>query len=187
MRSAYKLVGPEPASPTLEIPGQVKTDPGIMIEASVDDILLTPYEQIEFEKLSSGLLAQLAVQEYEPFVATSALGQLAIRNVDEAQQAALAILDHDWDRYLTAYALKILFSRDPSTAIEWMTMHLPACMDAEILAAMMENVMADSTHFENKQGRELIERLRNRVREISADEFSDQRERSSFLSMVPAR
>jgi hypothetical protein len=159
-----------------------------MSEPSIDDLPLTPYEQIEFEKLSSGLLLQLAVQEYEPFSATTALGELAMRNAPEARQAALAILDHyEWDRYLTAYALKILFRREPDPAIAWMMTHLPACTDAVILAAVIDNVMGDPIHFENGPGREFVKLLRARVCAIPADEFKDQEERASFLTRTSDR
>jgi hypothetical protein len=158
-----------------------------MSEPTFDDLLLTPYEQIDFKKLSSELLVQLAVQRYEPFIATCALGQLAVRDGDEARDAALAVLDQDWDHYLTASAITILFSRDPHAAMSWMTAHLPACTDAVILGAMVENVMSDVSRFENAQGRGLIALLADRVREHPADRFSDPEEVSSFLDMATSR
>lgn len=155
-----------------------------MTEPSIDDLLLTPYEQIRFEELSSSLLAKLAVQQYEPFIATSALGQLSVRSADEGRAAAVAILEDDWDRHLTAYALTTLFSYEPGAAIDRMRMRLPSCTDPLILSAMVENVMADPTQFENADGQEFVRGLADRVRATSPEEFSDQEERSAFLAMA---
>lgn len=82
-------------------------------EPALDDLLITPHDQIPFDRLTSGTLEQLAVQEFEPFVATTALGELAIRRAAEGRRAALTILDHVWDRHLTAYALAVLFRYAP--------------------------------------------------------------------------
>jgi hypothetical protein len=153
-----------------------------MSEPPLDDLLITPHDQIQFDRLSPGLLEQLAIQEFEPFVATTALGELAIRRADEGRPAALAILEHDWDRYLTAYALTILFSYDPDAAIDRMATRLPPCQDAVVVAAMVENVMADSTRFEDVRGTELVRLLRERVRELPAEDFSDQEERAALAA-----
>lgn len=162
----------------LAVPGGEMTDPGI------DELLITPYEQIKFEQLSPQTLEKLAVQEFEPFIATDALAELASRRVDEGRRAALTILDHPWDRHLTAYAMTVLFSYDPTTGIDRMNAIVAQCSDAKILAAMVENVMSDWAQFETADGRALVRALAKRLHDVPPDEFTDIEEREVFLQRV---
>lgn len=156
-----------------------------MTEPLLDDLLITPHDQIRFDALSPGLLEKLAVQEFEPFIATTALGELAIRRADEGRRAALEILAHDWDRHLTAYALTVLFAYDPTSTIAQMSTRLPQCEDPKILGAMVENVMSDWTLFENAAGRAFVRALSKRLQSVAPDaEFTDLEERSAFLAIA---
>lgn len=47
-----------------------------------------PDEQIDYGALSANMLAQLAVQRDEPFIATSALGELGQRGDEHASKVA---------------------------------------------------------------------------------------------------
>jgi hypothetical protein len=52
---------------------------------------------------------------------------------------------------------------------------------------MVENVMSDPARFEDVRGTDLVRLLRDRVRELLAEEFSDQEEREAFLAMATQR
>jgi len=83
------------------------------VENGVDQLLLLADDQIDYDDLSVGVLVELAVQRNEPFVATSALGRLAVRFPTDFISAAQTILRAPWDRHLTSYALQTLFSERP--------------------------------------------------------------------------
>jgi hypothetical protein len=154
-----------------------------MSDLPVDDYLLVPHDQIDFASLPVATVLGLAVQVIEPFVATSALGELAVRDVPEVRAAALQILSAPWDRYLTAYALTCLFGTDSAAAMDEMVRLLPDCRDGEVLAAMIENVMSETERFAQADYAAFAHALGRRVCELDPAEFSDREERDEFVAM----
>jgi hypothetical protein len=88
---------------------------------TLDELLLLPDDQIDYERLDRTMLRELATQSYEPFIATSALGELRVRRAVEARDASLAILASELpDRHLRSFALTTLCEVDEERDIEVM-------------------------------------------------------------------
>ena len=93
---------------------------------SVAEYLTCVADDIDYASLDLGLLRDLALQREEPFIATLALGELAMRGGRVAGEAAGSILGAAlWDRYLHAFAVKVLYGADPVAAIAVMNDLLP--------------------------------------------------------------
>jgi hypothetical protein len=151
--------------------------------ALADDLILVPDEDIEYEKLDAAVLEQLAIQQLEPFIATSALGELGQRRVPEAKAAAEAIVAREvWDHHLYAFAVKILYDADRDAGLAAMTPRLDTERDPVILAAMIENMMSDVEWFQAEPLRALATKLAARVAEIPGN-YTDPEERESFLAL----
>src|SRR6476659_5212156 len=112
-----------------------------------EDLLLLPDDAIDYKALAADVLLDLATQDSEPYLATSALGELSRRGAPEARTAALAILAHEpWDRYLSAFAIGVLCRIDCGQATEVMHRLLGKTNDPKILGAMIECVLSDPDH-----------------------------------------
>jgi len=149
---------------------------------SVDDLLLLPADEIRYADLDEATLLALALQHDEPFIATSALGELSRRNVPAAGAAALALLNGDWaDRHLRAFAITTLHDADPDRAVEVMASMVDDTDDPKLLGAMVECVLADLERFAADDRKAFTRRLAERVAAVPPDDFTDLDERASFL------
>lgn len=149
---------------------------------SIDDLILLPHDQLDYKRLAAELLLELATQEDEPYIATSALAELAVRRVPETRAAAAAILDKKpWDRYLYAVAIVTLCKVDREHAIRKMAQLIEDTRDPEILGAMVECVLSDPDHFSTVPGA-FTDRLAAKVETVEPDQFTDLDERAAFLS-----
>ena len=138
---------------------------------TIDDILRIPDENFDYGALDTQRLVGLALQRYEPWLATSALGELAQRGAPETADAATTILRAEpWDVRLTAYALTILFNRDPELAIREMTRIITTQDAPAILAAMIENVLSARERFDTGTGRDFAIKLAERLLRVPPDE-----------------
>jgi hypothetical protein len=150
---------------------------------SIDDLILLPHDQIDYQGLAPDVLLALATQQDEPFIATSALGELAARRGPEALAAVEAILAAEpWDRYLRAFAITILCGRDRERATETMARLLDDTTDPKDLGAMVECVMSDPDHFAAGPARAFADRLAATVARVAPDQFTDLDERAAFLA-----
>jgi len=145
---------------------------------SAADLLLLPADEIQYPDLDGRVLYELAVQQDEPFIATSALGELASRDSTDVVKAAQIILGDPWDHHLTAYALKLLFRRDHAAGMTAMRSLIGD--DPVILAAMIDNVLAEPEVFASH--RDLVAEIAARAAALPAGDFSDPDERAAFLA-----
>ncbi len=149
---------------------------------SIDDLILLPHDQIDYKRLAAELLLDLATQEDEPYIATSALAELAVRRVPETRAAAAAILGKKpWDRYLYAVAIMTLFKVDREQATRTMAQLIEDTSDPEILGAMVECVLSDPDHFSTGLCGAFTDRLAAKVETVKPDQFTDLDERAAFL------
>lgn len=148
---------------------------------TIDDLLLFPHDEIDYGSLDAEMLRALATQQYEPYIATSALAELGIRRDPEAHAAAMAILSGDlWDRHLFAFAITTLCDIDGPDAAKIMPTLLARINDPKILGAMVECVLLTPESFSADQG--FLEQLAKKVEAIEPDEFTDLDMRSEFLA-----
>ncbi|MEO8699881.1 MAG: hypothetical protein ABI867_07545 [Kofleriaceae bacterium] len=152
-----------------------------MTDPEITGYLLQQADDIDYASLELPLLSKLATQLEDPFIATSALGQLARRDREAAARAAEQILDGSrGDRHLVAFALTVLFERDPASGIRWMTRLGPSCEDPTILEAMLENVLGDAERF--AEHAELVRAIARRVTALTREQFSDPEMRDRFVA-----
>ena len=112
----------------------------------------------------SEALIDLALQDSDPEVATSALGELTQRDSDDARAVAQQILQREpWDHHLSAYALTVLYSRDPDAAFEAMQRMLSASADKSIYQALIEHVLSDRSRYIDGVGRQFAAALAERL------------------------
>jgi hypothetical protein len=131
----------------------------------------------------SEALIALALQDSDPEVATSALGELTQRDSDDARAVAQQILQRDpWDHHLGAYALTVLYSRDPDAAFEAMQRMLRASADKSIYQALIENVLSDRSRYIEGAGREFAAELAARLTEPVVHQL-DHDDVSQFLAL----
>jgi len=150
---------------------------------SIDNLLIIPADEINYESLSTLTLTQLATQKTDPFIATSGLGELAQRDPQKTKEAAAQILDAGiWDRHLTAFALTLLYDRDPEGAIPRMA-ELALTEDPKILEALIENILSDSVRFQSAPENQLARAIARRVAAIHPDAFADLEQRDKFLKL----
>jgi hypothetical protein len=148
-----------------------------------DDLLLLPDDAIDYKALEANVLLELATQDSEPYLATSALGELSGRGAPEARTAALAILANEpWDRYLSAFAVGVLCRIDCGQATEVMRRLLAQTNDPKILGAMIECVLSEPDHFSSEAGCPFAHDLATKVAALNPDQFADADERAAFLA-----
>src|SRR5262249_37446319 len=121
---------------------------------SINEFLALSDDQIDYTSLDVGVLWELATQNSEPYIATSALAELGARGVPEARSATKAILAAEpWDRYLRAFAITTLCNFDRDEATQIMERLLDGTEDAKAIEAMVECVLSDPDHFSTDAGR----------------------------------
>jgi hypothetical protein len=142
------------------------------------DYLLFPANEVPYTTLDPTVLLELATQQEEPFIATSALGELAVRGEEGAKTAARAILRKPWDHQLTASALSILFDREPRETIAAMRRLLAD--DPVLLEAMLEAVLTDPACFADHH--DFVADLAARVAALPDKAFFDPAQRARFAA-----
>jgi hypothetical protein len=153
--------------------------------ATVKELLLLPDDQIDYPSLDSGLLLELATQREEPFLATSALGELTQRKDGHAREAADRILHAAiWDKHLTAYALTVLFDRDPTATLQHMVRLIDICDEPKLLEAMAENVLNGRDYFQDGDGQRVLGTLVAKLRNIVPAKFSDPETIKRVMALV---
>lgn len=151
-------------------------------DSLIDHLLIIPADQIQYDTLATSTLSGLATQMEEPFIATSALGELAQRSQEETIHAAERILTEKvWDAHLTAFALTLLYDRDPAKGIAQMEKHIVDCRDPTILAAMMDNVLTDLNATFSTTNSQLAQAISRQVAALPLDAFEDSEQRLLFL------
>lgn len=154
----------------------------------IDDLLLLPDDQIEYKALAPDVLLALAIQQDEPYLATSALSELAARRGLEVHSAVDAILAAEpWDRYLFAFAITILCSLDRDRATQTMSRLLESTHDPKVAGAMIECVMSDPDYFAVSTARAFAERLAVAVSQFAPEQFDDRDEHAAFLARYSTR
>lgn len=149
---------------------------------TTDDLLMLPHDQIDYPSLDAGVLRDLATQNSEPYIATSALAELGARGGPDARTAAATILGAPiWDRHLFAFAITTLCEFDRDEATQTMAKLLDSTNDPKILGAMVECILSNSDHFSTGRGRAFRDRLAAKVKTVEPDEFTDLGDRSVFL------
>jgi hypothetical protein len=153
----------------------------------VEQLLIHTPEDLDLAKLDTDTLFELATQRTEPFLATSALGELARRNTYHTRDAAETILRRPiWDRYLTAHAIEVLYERDRNTARELMTSLLDT-EDAVLLDAMVDVVLENPDHFTKRKPHEFAKQLAARVAATPPGDDTDRERREQFLKQYGAK
>jgi hypothetical protein len=116
---------------------------------SIENFLTVGDKEIDYTALDSATLFHLATQEEEPYVATSALGELGARRDPSMLAACSNVLDREiWDRHLYAFALTTLFQHEHAQALERMPRLLETTEDAKLIDAMAECVASDLDYFD---------------------------------------
>jgi hypothetical protein len=156
-----------------------------MTSRTVDDFLLLTDDQIDYASLDLGMVAQLATQRVEPFIATSALHELSRRDPATARDAAEGILGGDlWDHRLAAYALYILFNRDAESGIAQMARLLERELEQPIVDAMIESVMYEPARFRAGIGRLVLQLLGRRLRAVPAKAFDNPQWAAAVIALA---
>jgi hypothetical protein len=145
--------------------------------ALAEQLLLLPHDQIDYPSLATDVIRHLASQRDEPFIATSALGELASRSGTVFVEVAEAILRSPWDRYLTSFALRTLYARDPESAARFMDEFVRST-DPLILEALVENVGSDASRFSSR----FVCTLVSQIRALTEPRFMDADMVQTFLS-----
>lgn len=139
-------------------------------------------DEIEYERLEDDLVAQLALQTDEPFIATSALCEIARRIPSRGRDIAEAILRRPpWDDYLTGYAVEILFDRDPEAARREMSRLVQEPLHPTVLESMAESVVMNPEQFEDEAGRALVERIAAGLLQANVKSFENGEVTGTFL------
>jgi len=150
---------------------------------TINDLLVLPHDQIDYASLDAAVLHELATQNSEPYIATSALAELGARGGPDARAAAVAILAAvPWDRHLVAFAITTLCDVDCGSAIETMERLLGGTHDPKVLGAMVECVLSYPDHFGTGPGHAFTDRLAAKVETVEPDQFTDLDERAAFLA-----
>jgi hypothetical protein len=117
---------------------------------NIEDLLIVGDDQIDYTALDATTLLRLATQEEEPYVATSALGELGARRDPAALGACTSILDREiWDQHLYAFALTTLFELEHSRAFERIQRLLDMTNETMLINAMAECVASDLDYFDH--------------------------------------
>lgn len=114
----------------------------------LDELALLGDQEIEYDKLSDDILAQLALGD-DLFIANSALSELTIRKSINTISVAQQILDESYaDCYLLAAALQSLFKMSPAQAVGYIKSYA-ARGDAYINNSIAELMMENESYFNN--------------------------------------
>lgn len=149
--------------------------PGFPRRPTAGELLLLGSERIAWPTLDVSLIAELATQRTEPFVATSALIELAGRDAAAAAGAVRAIFAAPaWDAHVTAFALSVGALTCPDATLEAMGRLLAGACPRAALETMIEIVLEEPSLFEPPRGRELVGMLANAITRAGAASFPDQ-------------
>lgn len=154
------------------------------LDPSIANFLIIPADEIRYDNLPIAIVSKLAIQKMDPFIATSALGELAQRDPQETKEAAERILEEPlWDPHITAFALTLLYDRDPDSAIQRMTKLVSTCEVPKVLEAMVESILSDSERFLVAPADQLARAIARRVAAAVPGRFSDVEQRGRFLKL----
>jgi hypothetical protein len=155
--------------------------------AHVEGYFIHTNDEIDLAKLDDQTVFELAIQQTEPFIATSALDALAQRRGYHGRDAAEAILMQAvWDDHHTAYAMSVLYKGDPRRAIELMTPHLAS--DNPILVDELVDIVLDhAADFAKPARREFATKLAARIAETAPGMHTDRERRAELLSRYGAK
>jgi hypothetical protein len=154
---------------------------------SIENFLAVGDDQIDYTALDAATLLRLATQEEEPYIATSALGELGARRDPAAPVACTSVLDHEiWDRHLYAFALTTLFQLEHSQALERMQRLLDTTEEAVLIDAMAECVASDLDYFGHGSQRAFADALAARLLATSISDNSGQDDRTAVLARYGA-
>ena len=129
------------------------------------ELLTLDHDAIDYRALPDQTLRALAL-EVEPFIATSALTELAIRRSAAAADVAWTILTRsEEDRHLRALALEDLFTFEPDRAVAYMNGTRLA--DPDLRQAMVELVAEHPDVFSHEPGAAFTRELARRGQESS--------------------
>lgn len=164
------------------------TTPSASQDPQLAHLLMLSADEISYESLPTETLSALALQMTDPFIATSALGELAQRDPQQTKNDAAHILERGtWDRHLTAFALTLLYDRDPDGGLLQMARLVVGCMEPKILEAMIENILSDADRYRTREGATLARTVAGQVASVSRTAFSDVEQRDRFLEMFGDR
>jgi hypothetical protein len=117
---------------------------------NIEDLLILGDDQIDYTALDATTLLRLATQEEEPYVATSALGELGSRRDPAVLVACTSVLEREmWDQHLYAFALTTLFEFEHSKAFERMEHLLDTTNETMVINGMAECVASDLDYFDH--------------------------------------
>ena len=150
---------------------------------NIEDLLIVGDDQIDYTALDTATLLRLATQEEEPYVATSALGQLGARRDPEVLVACTSVLDRElWDPHLYAFALTTLFGIEHSKAFARMQHLLDTTNETILINAMAECVASDFDYFDHGPPRAFAGALAARLLSTSTADDSAQDDRTAVLA-----
>jgi hypothetical protein len=140
-----------------------------MNASTMENLLRASEGEFSYSDSTSAALVELALQDSDAAIATSALGELTQRDSDEARSVALEILRRtQWDAHLTAYALTVLHSRDPVSALRVMQELVQTVTDKPVFEALVENVQSEPERYEHGPGLHFVDTLQRKLEEHAA-------------------
>ena len=152
--------GVDPIEPNGSGPGEV------MNRSTMANLLSASEGEFSYSDSPADALVELALQDSDAAIATSALGEWAQRDSDDARQVACAILSRvQWDAHLTAYALTVLYSRDPQSAFGFMQKLVDTVKERPVFEALIDNVLSDPEHYEREPGQGFVRSLLHKLEE----------------------
>jgi hypothetical protein len=132
-----------------------------MKSTTLDNLVRASAGALDYGSIDATSLIDLALQESDAEVATSALGELSPH---DARDTALEILRRPvWDSHLTAFALTLLYVRDPEAAFEMMKKFGYTANEKPIIEALIENILSDQERFQTGEGRRFAGELASRI------------------------
>lgn len=122
--------------------------------------------EFSYEDSAVDALVELALQDSDAAVATSALGELTQRDSDDARKVAHEILARaQWDAHLTAYALTVLYRRDPESAFGFMQKVIDTATEKPVFESLIDNVLSDPERYQDEPGQGFVRALRRKLEE----------------------
>ncbi len=137
-------------------------------------------DEIDFSTLDNEMLSGLA-RGQEPYIATSALFELAQRPNSKSQEIATALLTATDDEYLRAAALRVLFEKDRGSAIDHMGNMATNC-DPYVFGEMLDLMIENQSEFDRSPRSDLVQLVTARLRSL-AKEAVDNGRRALFAEM----
>lgn len=151
------------------------------------EFLIMDDGQVDYTALDAAMLLHLATQEEQPYVATSALGELGARRDPAALVACASVLDREiWDQHLCVFALTTMFELEHSKAFEHMQGLLDTTNETLLVNAMAECVASDLDYFDHGPQRAFAGALAARLLTTSTSDDSAQDDRTAVLARYGA-